>query len=155
MAENANNDPLGKALNVSPISKITNKDIIETIKADAEDDSAKTDFEAARQNMQVVLDTTQAAIKELGELAGSTGSARMYEVLAKLADSSVNVSKSLLDLQEKIREIKSAAAPINGKTITNNNLFVGTTAEMQKILQNMAKNNKVIDGKPGKSDDSI
>ena len=50
-----------------------------------------------------------------------------------------NFCKALdLDLQEKIKQLKEADAPINGpgKTI-NNNLFVGSTAELQKLLKDM------------------
>ena len=56
-------------------------------------------------------------------------------------DTMLVANEKLLDLQTKIREIDTADAPSNeqAKTI-NNNLFVGSTAELQKVLQDMKKN---------------
>jgi hypothetical protein len=50
-------------------------------------------------------------------------------------------NEKLLDLQTKIRDISTSDTPINEKAKTiNNNLFVGSTAELQKVLQDMKKN---------------
>ena len=39
-------------------------------------------------------------------------------------------------MQEKIRELKEIENPINSKAKTiNNNLFVGSTAELQKLIK--------------------
>jgi hypothetical protein len=53
-------------------------------------------------------------------------------------DSTLQANKDLLELQAKIRTIKSADAPINETAQTiNNNLFVGSTAELQKVIENI------------------
>ena len=53
-------------------------------------------------------------------------------------DTMLNANERLLDLQEKIREIKHADSPINekAKSVTNN-LFVGSTAELQKMIKDI------------------
>ena len=55
-------------------------------------------------------------------------------------DSTLNANKELLELQSKIRQINAVDAPISEKaqSITNN-LFVGSTAELQKVIENMKK----------------
>jgi hypothetical protein len=56
-------------------------------------------------------------------------------------DTMLNANEKLLDLQTKIREIDSADSPVNEKAKTiNNNLFVGSTAELQKVLKEMKNN---------------
>lgn len=134
--EEEGKDPIGKALNVSPFENTLNT--VELIKAKAHDDSAKNDFEMARSNIYDVITTGQEALFKLSEIASSSQHPRAFEVLAKLMDSITSASKDLLVLQTKIREIDSADTPINEKAQTiNNNLFVGSTAELQKVLKEL------------------
>ena len=133
-------DPIGKALGLpTPI----NSNTVEKIIADGHNDSAKKDFEYARVNIMQVIEDSRDAIQTLAQIADSSQHPRAFEVLAKLVDTTVNANKALLDLQSKIRELDATDAPINDKaqTVHNNNLFVGSTAELQKVLQELKKNN--------------
>lgn len=139
MIEDANNDPIGKALNLSPVEQKDN--FVERIIADAHDDSAKQDFEIARANIHNMIENGQEAMLKLAQIADSSQHPRAFEVLAKLMDTMLQANEKLLDLQTKIREIDAADSPMNEKAKTvNNNLFVGSTAELQKVLQDMKKN---------------
>lgn len=134
--EEEDKDPIAKSLNVNPFENTLNT--VELIKAKAHDDSAKNDFEMARSNIYDVITTGQEALFKLSEIASSSQHPRAFEVLAKLMDSITSASKDLLVLQTKIREIDSADTPINEKAQTiNNNLFVGSTAELQKVLKEL------------------
>lgn len=114
---------------------------IETIIAKAHDDSARNDFESARANLYEVISTGQEAIDRLSEIASQSQHPRAFEVLAKLMDTVVSTNKELLELQSKIREIDAKDSPISEKAQTiNNNLFVGSTAELQKVLKDMKNN---------------
>ena len=131
-------DPIGKALGLPPLEY---EKQIDNLIAKAHDDSAKSDFEAARANLYEVIQTGQEAMDKLSEIAGQSQHPRAFEVLAKLMDTMVNTNKELLELQTKIREIDAADAPISEKAQTiNNNLFVGSTAELQKVLKDMKNN---------------
>ena len=57
---------------------------------------------------------------------------RSYEVAAKLVDSITNANKSLLELSKTRKDIDGTSGV--PKTV-NNNLFVGSTAELQKLLK--------------------
>lgn len=131
-------DPMGKALGIAPLQY---EKQIDTLISKAHDDSAKNDFEAARANLYGVIQVGQEAMDKLTEIAGQSQHPRAFEVLAKLMDTMVNTNKELLELQSKIREIDAKDAPISeqAKTI-NNNLFVGSTAELQKVLKEMKNN---------------
>lgn len=114
---------------------------IDNLIAKAHDDSAKNDFEAARANLYEVLQVSSESMHKLSEIASQSQHPRSFEVLAKLMDTIVNTNKELLNLQLKIREIDAADTPINEKAQTiNNNLFVGSTAELQKVLKEMKNN---------------
>ena len=129
-------DPLGRALNLTPIS-----DSVKAIAQKAHDDSAKNDFEMARSNIHEVIQNGTFAIEKLAQIADSSQHPRAFEVLAKLMDTMLQANKDLLDLQKSIREIDAKDTPINdqAKSVTNN-LFVGSTAELQKALESMKKN---------------
>jgi aminoglycoside phosphotransferase family enzyme len=135
MTNNSNNDPLSEALGINPLP--TNS-TVQNIIATAHNDSALNDFEAARANIHEVIQNGQEAIFKLGQIADSSQHPRAFEVLAKLMDTMLQANKDLLDLQTKIREINAVDAPTNAqaKNITNN-LFVGSTAELQKVISDM------------------
>jgi len=116
---------------------------IDKLIAKAHDDSAKNDFEAARANLYEVIQTGQGAMEKLLQIAEQSQHPRAFEVLAKLMDTMVSTNKELLELQKKIREIDASDSPVNGEAKTiNNNLFVGSTAELQKVLKEIKNNNE-------------
>lgn len=132
-------DPIGKALG---LPSLTFENQVEDLISKAHDDSAKNDFESARANLYEVIQKNQEAMDRLLEIANQSQHPRAFEVLAKLMDTHVNANKELLQLQCKIREIDATDSPINEKAKTiNNNLFVGSTAELQKVLKEIKSEN--------------
>ena len=143
MTEAANNDPIGNALNLAPIDNSSGDKFVNDLMVTAHDDSAKQDFELARANIHTMIMSGQEAMETLSQIASSSQHPRAFEVLAKLMDTMLNANKDLMTLQEKIRQIDAADSPINDKAKTiNNNLFVGSTSELQKVLQDMKKNDE-------------
>lgn len=135
MSDEEENDPLGKALG---IPSLAHEAAIDKIIAKAHDDSAKNDFEAARANIYEVIQNGQNAMDKLGQIAESSQHPRAFEVLAKLMDTMLKANQDLMDLQQKIRAIDAADSPVNDQAKTiNNNLFVGSTAELQKVLKEL------------------
>jgi len=136
MSDEEKDDPIANSLNLQPYTETLNS--LETLKAKALDDSARNDFETARANIYEVIDSGKEALFKLSMVADSSQHPRAYEVLAKLMDTIIDANKDLLDLQTKIRDISTADTPLNEKAKTiNNNLFVGSTAELQKVLKEL------------------
>lgn len=121
----------------------TNIAIVNNLITTAHSDTTIKDFESARGNIHVVLETAKTAVEELAEIARQGQHPRAFEVLAKLIDTTVAASHSLLSLQEKIRQLEKIDNPNESKTgkTINNNLFVGSTSELQKILKDMREKN--------------
>jgi transcriptional regulator with AAA-type ATPase domain len=140
--DNEKNDPIGKALG---LSSIQTSFAVNNLIADAHNDSAKADFETARANVLNIIENGQEAIYKLGQIAESSQHPRAFEVLAKLMDTTLQANKDLMELQTKIRQISAVDAPTNehAKTI-NNNLFVGSTAELQKVIENMKNGGSAV-----------
>jgi Terminase DNA packaging enzyme len=129
-----NDDPIGNALGLTPQGSNQVQKIVEK----AHDDSAKNDFEMARGNIHEVIQNGVFAMEKLSQIADQSQHPRAFEVLAKLMDTMLQANKDLLELQKNIREIEAADTPQNeqAKNVTNN-LFVGSTAELQKVIENM------------------
>lgn len=134
-------DTFGKALGLPALEF---EKTIDTMLAKAHDDSARNDFEAARSNLYEVIQNGKEAMDKLGQIASTSQHPRAFEVLSKMMETMIQANKDLLELQTKIREIDVADAPTNEKAKTiNNNLFVGSTAELQKMIKDMnAKNDE-------------
>lgn len=133
MTDNSNNDVIGQALNLAPIDNQ-----VRAIVAKAQDDSAMADFNIARTNIHEILQNGSFAMERLSQIADQSQAPRAFEVLGGLFKVMLDANKDLIELQKKIREINAADEPHNeeAKNITNN-LFVGSTAELQKVLENM------------------
>jgi hypothetical protein len=131
----ANNDPIGNALGISPITSV-----VKQLEKEANDDTAKDDFTVARANIHNIIETGSDALDKLMQLADQSQSARAYEVVAILMKNLLDANKDLLGIQKTIREIEDIEKPTNNTTVNHNNLFVGSTAELQKVIQDMRKN---------------
>ena len=91
------------------------------------------DFEYQRQNFYSLVEKGQDAIEGILDLARESEHPRTYEVAGQLIKNVAEVTEKLGDLQEKMKKLKEVpnSAP---KNVTNA-LFVGSTAELQKMLK--------------------
>lgn len=106
---------------------------VEMLPVVSKSDDSSADYEFARGNMIATIDKGREALDGILEVANISQNPRSYEVVAKLIDSMTNASEKLLDLQKKQKEL-SGETGAAAKTV-NNNLFVGSTAELQAFLK--------------------
>lgn len=151
MTDNANNDPISAAMNMTPMIPGDQPNQVMKLMGDIFDDSAKTDFTTARNNILALIDAGKISLDNLVSLASQAQHPRMYEVLAGLIKTLVDANKDLLEIQSKIREIHNSDTPQNADNkIINNNLFVGSTHELQRMLKTLSNNDRIKDI-PGQS----
>ena len=91
------------------------------------------DYEYTRGNLYSLIEKGQEAIDGIMEISQESGSARAYEVTGQIIKSVADATDKLLDLQKKIKDIKEPKD--KGPSTVNNALFVGSTAELQKLLK--------------------
>ncbi len=102
------------------------------------DDVAK-DYEYTRANLYSLIEKGQETLNGIMELAEETQSPRAYEVAGQLLKSVADTTDKFLKLQKDLKDIKEEAkGPTN---VTNNAMFVGSTADLQKMLKEMNKKN--------------
>ena len=103
-----------------------------------QDKDPDSDFETGRENLYKLLDKGNDAIDGILALAKEGEHPRAYEVAGQLIKTVADVSKDLLELQEKLKKIKDV--PNTGPKSVTNALFVGSTTELQKLLKNKKQN---------------
>lgn len=127
-------------VDVKTISKEYINEVKKEVKTPVGPDEAQSDYEYTRQNLYDLMEKGQEAIYEMLEIAKETQKARDFEVAGQLIKSVGDVSDKLLDLQHKMKKLKQEDSQITAnKTITNNALFVGSTADLQKFLKESMK----------------
>ena len=96
---------------------------------------AEEDYNIARNNLKKLLDKSDEALDHMMQVAAEAEHPRAFEVLAGMFKTSADMTTQLIDLQKKRHELdKLNNEPTETSGVTNNNLFVGSTAELQKML---------------------
>ena len=110
-------------------------------------DTKDNDFEYARQTYHHILAKGSEAMEEMMEVARATEHPRAFEVLATTMKTLADVNGSLLDLHKKKKDIDKKDQPAGLPPVggTTNNLFVGSTTDLQRFLLSQQNNVKVID----------
>lgn len=96
------------------------------------------DLDFARNNVIDTIDQGNEALKEMLLLAKSSDEPRAYEVVATLIKTLVDANEKLVDLPNKVKTVK----PDEGGKTVNNNLFVGSNADLLKMIQDMSNASK-------------
>ena len=91
------------------------------------------DYEYVRGTMIATIEKGREALDGILDVANMSQNPRSYEVVAKMIDTMVNANEKLLDLQKKQKELTGETG--NAAKTVNNNLFVGSTAELQAFLK--------------------
>ena len=126
-------DKLDETFNVEATEVEVVEKKIEKIKSGSED--IKRDYEYTRGNLYSIIEKGQEAIDGILELAQESEMPRAYEVAGQLIKNVADATDKLLTLQQKLKDVQEEK-DTKGPTTVNNALFVGSTAELQKLLKN-------------------
>jgi len=135
-------DKLNTFLNIFPSSN--SETVIDVVATEPEQTKEKSkeeaniddDYEYARNNLKGLIESGKSAMENIVFLAKEGESPRAYEVVGQLIKTLADTNKDLLDLGKKAREAKGKdTAQQSQNIVTNNSLFVGSTAELQKLIK--------------------
>ena len=98
-----------------------------------QDDITK-DYEYTRGNLYSIIEKGQEAINGILELAQESEMPRAYEVAGQLIKSVSDATDKLMDLQKKLKDV-NAEEKQGPTSVTNNALFVGSTADLAKLIK--------------------
>jgi hypothetical protein len=128
-------EKLNEVFDVEPNSveiERSNQKKIEQIRNSSED--IRKDYEYTRGNLYSIIEKGQEAINGILELAQESEMPRAYEVAGQLIKNVSDATDKLMDLQKKLKDVNEEKEA-KGPTTVNNALFVGSTADLQKMLK--------------------
>ena len=132
-----NFDRLDKTFNVTPETEVV-EEKTEVIKPEkparlTQDDITK-DYEYTRGNLYSIIEKGQEAINGILEIAQESEMPRAYEVAGQLIKSVSDATDKLIDLQKKLKDVNEEKVS-KGPSTVNNALFVGSTADLAKLIK--------------------
>ena len=107
-------------------------------KTDTED--VRQDYETTRASLHQLVMKGQEAVDGILDVAQASDHPRAYEVAGQLIKNVADTADKLIDLQKKMKDL-DAEDKKNAPSTVNNTMFIGSTAELQKMLKDGMLNN--------------
>lgn len=127
-----------KIFDVSPVDVTENKPLV-PVTNKTEDLDLKQDlvdaYEQSKNNLQDIIEQGKDAMEEILQIAKAGQHPRAFEVYGTLLKNMVEANDRLLKMQKEMREMDGKKKD-NGDTKIDKAIFVGSTAELSKILKN-------------------
>ncbi len=105
------------------------------------DSNKQNDYEYSRETYYELLEKGKDALDTMVEVARESEHPRAYEVLSGMIKNLSDVNDKLMDLNKKVKELSDEPKRVENQ---QNNIFLGSTADIQKLLQQ----GEVIDSEP-------
>lgn len=129
-------DKIAQSLGLEPLEKEA-----PVIKINAAETDIETDFQYTRMNLQNVIEQGAHALDEMIEIAKQSQQPRAFEVVSTLINALSAANKDLMELNKRYKDLSPESVKKN--TVTNN-LFVGSTSELLKLIGDR-RTMKIID----------
>lgn len=117
------------------------------------DKDIRDDYEFSRENYRKLVEKGTDAIDHCMELALQSDHPRAYEVLGGMLKNVSDMTDKLISLHGNLEKIKATNKPALNQSqtpaaVTNNNVFVGSTTELQRfIISQQHPRENIIDAK--------
>jgi len=123
-------------IDIAPIEKTT--EMISQENKEMSFDATK-DYEYTRGELYNLISKGQEAVQGALEVAQESGHPRAYEVAVNAMKQVSDMTDKLIDLQQKMKNLGKEDKKSTPTTV-NNTMFIGTTADLQKMIKDAAKN---------------
>jgi|TARA_B100000029_G_scaffold109834_1_gene101394 hypothetical protein len=131
-------DGLNNAFGAEPSDLQKHVESVKPSLKKSEEGDVKQDYEMSRANLHNLVMKGQEALDGIMDVAQSSDHPRAYEVAALMIKNVADTTDKLIDLQRKMKELD--AEEKKGPTNVTNAMFVGSTADLQKMLKNINNN---------------
>ena len=126
-------DGLDKVFGAEPSELQKHVEAVKPTLKKSETQDIKQDYEMSRANLHNLVMKGQEAVDGILDVARASDHPRAYEVAGQLIKHVADTTDKLIDLQGKMKELDKEDK--KGPSTVNNALFVGSTAELQKLLK--------------------
>jgi hypothetical protein len=128
------NENLSNLFDVEPIQTVEQKTIVPVVID--HDDPIVSDAQFARENIRELISKGNSAIDQLLLVARDTEHPRAYEVAAGLIKNLGDLNKDLLEIQKRKRDLAPKETAQSSGLSIDKAVFVGSTAELIKLVRN-------------------
>jgi len=131
-------DPIAKSLNIEPLVEEPKpaKAVVEVKPADDKEGQSGRDLDYSRENLYHLIERGRDALDGILDLANQSQSPRAYEVAGQIIKVVSDTNRDLVALQKKAKDL---FADDLYKCNVTNNLFVGNTSELTKLIGGNAR----------------
>jgi len=112
-----------------------------------DDPNIKSDYDYSRATYYELIDKGRESLDLMIEVARESEHPRAFEVLSNMIKNISDVNDKLMELNKKTRDVTQLDKKPEQKAITNNNVFIGSTTDLQRLLMKNDEE-KVIDVSP-------
>ena len=102
-------------------------------------DKIEDDYDVTRNNLRELLIKGKDALETALTVAKQSEHPRAFEVVGGLMKQLADINQQLMDVHQQKRKLEEPSKTQNTKNTTNNAIFVGSTAELSKMISNMNK----------------
>jgi hypothetical protein len=129
------NEKLSEALDIEPIEVTKFAPVMQPVTISVEEDSVVDDAEFARCNIRSLIEKGNVAMDQLLHVAKESEHPRAYEVAAGLIKNLSELNKDLLEIQKRRKDLNPQEAASVKNVNVDKAVFVGSTAELVKLLK--------------------
>tara|TARA_Y100001937_G_C7024308_1_gene286982 strand:+ start:114 stop:563 length:450 start_codon:yes stop_codon:yes gene_type:complete len=98
------------------------------------EEKVDTDYVTVRKNLYDLINTGKDAVANILDVAKAGDSPRAYEVVSQMLKTVADMNKDVLEVHDKVKKIKEDKYNLTQKNTTNNTIYVGSTSELQDLI---------------------
>lgn len=110
---------------------------VKPVLSDKPDEIIGDDYKAVRDNIYDLLETGKEALLDMLEVAKQSENPRAYEVTGNLIKQLADMNQQLLDIHQQKQKLDAPTKKEQATSVTNNAIFVGSTNDLSKLINNM------------------
>lgn len=151
-------DNIEKALGVEPSKPLTGEGVpqnaivakVDPVPLTDErlEKDLKTDYQLVRDNLKELVDMGKNALDGVIQVAQEGDSPRAYEVVAQMIKTLSETNRELMDLHNRVKTIRKVDQSVTNNSTTNQSIYVGSTKELQDIINSARSSTKAFDNRP-------
>lgn len=111
----------------------------------SDENEVQDDYDYARARYYSLTEKGDEAIDLMLDLARESEHPRAFEVLSTMLKQNAEIADRLMELQKKKKEVRLTDNPQLPNSMTQNNVYVGSTTELQRMLHDRIDEKRTID----------
>ena len=108
----------------------------------------KTDYDIVRENLKELVNMGKNALDGVIQVAQEGDQPRAYEVVAQMIKTLSETNRELMDLHNRVKTIRKIDQSVTNNSTTNQSIYVGSTKELQDIINSARSSTKAFDNRP-------